>query len=141
MSFKKPVLKVAGCYDTLAESRKHQTRSTTPSLTVQSEKDSCDINVIVRNFGVTGLIPQTTRPMLKADFVEVFDFQTAMNTLRSAQEHFMTLPSLVRKRFDNDPQKYLEFVEDPKNVDEMVKLGLAVKAPKEPDPPPPPKAA
>ena len=37
---------------------------------------------------------------------------------------FDDLPAKVRREFDNDPFKFLEFVEDPENVERMAELGL-----------------
>lgn len=49
----------------------------------------------------------------------------------------MDLPAKVRSRFENDPQKFLEFCSDPKNRDEAVSLGLIMSAPASaPDPDP-----
>lgn len=99
--------------------------------TIQSAKDECDINRIVARFGVTGVLPVSRRPPpTYQEFNGVFDYQSAMNVIRGAQEAFATLPAKVRYRFHNNPQEYLEFVSNPENADEMVKLGLAEKKPK-----------
>jgi hypothetical protein len=50
-----------------------------------------------------------------------------MNLIRQAQEEFMRVPGEIRARFNNDPQQFMEFLEDDRNVDEAVKLGLAVR--------------
>lgn len=100
-------------------------------MTVQSEKDNCDINVIVKRFGVTGQLPIVSRLPTYGDFDSIFDFRSAMESVRSAQERFDALPSDVRKRFYNDPQMFVEFASDPKNLDEMRKMGLAKALPPE----------
>lgn len=107
------------------------------SETVQSEKESADINLIVKRFGVTGLIPESVRTPLLEDFDAVVDFRTAMNVAREATESFMQLDAVTRKRFGNDPQAFLEFCSDVKNIDEMRKIGLAIPEKMvEPEPPP-----
>lgn len=106
-----------------------------PSKTVQSEKDSADINVIVKRFGVTRQLPQGVRTPTFGDFEGVNDFQSAMNAIRSAEESFMAMPSGVRSRFENDPQKFVEFCSNEENLDELRKMGLAMPA-KEPIIPP-----
>lgn len=95
------------------------------SRTIQSAKDECDINVIVRRFGITSQMPTSVRLPSYGDYDTVADFQTAMNQVREAEESFMTLPSGIRSRFGNNPQAFLEFVADPSNVPEIVKMGLA----------------
>ena len=47
-----------------------------------------------------------------------------MNQIIAAQEAFNSLPSDIRKKFDNDPAEFLEFVSDEKNNDEMIQMGL-----------------
>ncbi|WNK14520.1 MAG: internal scaffolding protein [Microvirus sp.] len=98
------------------------------SLTVQSSKDESDINVIVRQFGVTGLVPQNVRLPLEADFIDVLDYHSAMRAVRAADESFARLPASVRTRFDNDAGLFADFCVDPANIDELRKLGLAVPA-------------
>lgn len=100
-----------------------------PSRTVQSQKDEADINVIVRNFGLTGTVPGNYRPPLLEDFNEVVDFHSAMNAVKAAERSFMQVPAELRARFGNDPQRFVEFCSDEANLDEMRKLGLANPAP------------
>lgn len=102
------------------------------SLTVQSQKEESDINVIVKRFGITGQLPENVRVPTYQDFEDVFDFQSAMNAMVDAERSFNAMPADVRARFLNDPHKFVEFCtavdEDGVlvNLDEMRKLGLAV---------------
>lgn len=95
------------------------------SLTVQSELESTDINVILKKFGVTGQLPAVRAPM-SGDFTGIEDFQSAAQAVREAEARFLELPADVRYRFANDPQRLLDFVSDDKNRDEAVKLGLVL---------------
>lgn len=98
------------------------------SLAVQSQKDDADINVIVRRFGLTGELPQNLRVPVSDDFREFdFDLGVALRFVNEANLAFMQMPASVRERFMNDPERFVKFVEDPANVDECVKLGIAVK--------------
>lgn len=103
-----------------------------PSLAVQSQKDEADINTIVRNFGVTGKLPQNVRVPTFGDFDTVDDYRSALEAMRVAESSFMAMPSSVRERFENDPQRFVEFCSDSSNLEEMRKLGLAVPAPQAP---------
>lgn len=98
------------------------------SLAVQSAKKETDINHIMAVFAKTGQIPATAKQPLTFDIEGVFDFQSAMNTIVNAQRAFAALPSNIRSRFANDPAQYIAFCENPDNLDEMRKLGLAVPA-------------
>lgn len=112
-------------YDTDARSNETALECKDVSLAVQSQADEADINTIVRNFGLTGKVPENPRVPSFGDFSEVFDYQSAMNAIIEVNSGFMELPAEVRARFDNDPQKLLLFADNPANLEEMRKLGLA----------------
>lgn len=112
------------------------------SLTVQSEKDDADINVILDRFGITGQMPQDVRPPTYQDFGPdyVFDFRSAIEAIAMAEDAFMQMPAKVRARFDNDPQQFVEFCSplpdgsySAERLKELRELGLAVPA-KVPEP-------
>lgn len=92
--------------------------------TQQEFAKDCDINEIVRRFGLTGQLPDQLRLPEYGDFAGVGDFATAMQAVRNAEEGFMELPAELRARFANDPQRLMEFLADAGNRDEAVKLGL-----------------
>lgn len=107
-----------------------------PSMTKQEHKAECDINNILKQYKATGMIRHiAAQAGVYTDLPSDVDFQGSLNMVLEAQAAFATLPSLVRERFANDPQRFLAFMADPNNLDEMVKLGLAKKIPE------PPKAA
>lgn len=94
------------------------------TLAQQHFKEECDINTIVERFGLTGEVPTLQQLPAYQDYEGIFDFQTAMNQVRLANEEFMTLPAKIRARFNNEPQRFLEFCADDDNRDEARKLGL-----------------
>lgn len=99
-----------------------------PSLTEQHHKDDCDINVVLRRYMKTGVLPEAARGGVYGDFTaSASDFREAMNVITEARERFEALPSEVRERFSNSPEKLLAFLDDPENRTEAIKLGL-VKA-------------
>lgn len=101
-----------------------------PSMTIQSEKDSCDINKILSKFNKTGVMSNVSTAMpQQGDFTDVVDYQSALNQVIAAQESFMTLPAQLRKRFANDPGQLLSFLEDPENRSEAISLGLVNPSP------------
>lgn len=102
----------------------------TPSMTKQSFAEECDINTIVKRFGLTGQLPQNVRMPTFGDFAYVPDFHSAMNAIREANESFMEMPADVRARFGNDAGAFVAFCSDDRNRDEAVRLGLVpAKAP------------
>lgn len=96
------------------------------SMTVQSQAEDADINVMLKRFGVLGQMPQSIRVPEYGDFTGVTDFRGALEAVMNAQDEFMKLPPVLRARFENDPQQFLEYAQNPANLDEMVKMGLAV---------------
>lgn len=100
-----------------------------PSLAKQSFVEECDINTIVRRFGVSGQLPVGVRTPSYADFEAVFDFHSAMIAIAQAGEAFDKMPGDVRARFHNSPQEFLEFCETEGNREEMRRLGLVVPEP------------
>lgn len=100
-----------------------------PSMTVQSQAQEADINFIVRQFGITGKLPQGVRVPSYGDFDSVDDYQSAIAAIRSAESSFALMPADVRAKFDNDAGRFVDFCSDSSNLDEMRKLGLAVPAP------------
>lgn len=107
-----------------------------PTRTQQNFKEECDINTIVRRFGITGQLPENLRMPQYIDYEGVFDFQSAMNAVLDAEAAFMTIPAEIRARFQNDPQQFLEFCSRPENHAEAVKLGLATPPAAPPAEPP-----
>lgn len=108
-----------------------------PDMCKQSFMQECDINHIMKRFETTGQLPDMikTQPSY-GDFTNVPKFEDAMQTIIHAQDQFAALSSKIRGQFDNDPKQFLAFVNDPKNSDELVRMGLATKkpTPKEPEP-------
>lgn len=113
------------------------------SMADQSFREECDINTIVKRFGITGVVGGPQLPPPIEDFADIFDFQTAMNVLNAADRAFMSLDAEVRARFGNDAGRYVDFCSKRNpdgslvNLDEMRKLGLALAAPPAPVVPPP----
>lgn len=109
-----------------------------PSMARQEFKDQCDINNILKQFKRTGIINHISAQARQGSYEDLPDpieYQDALNAVLAAQESFATLPSKVRSRFDNDPAKFLDFMSDPKNAEEIYDLGLATR-PQPPAEPP-----
>lgn len=103
-----------------------QTINTEPTMTQQQFKDECDINNIMKKFGNDPVAFQAlTRPGGQyADFSHITDYQGMLDTVLEAQHAFESLPAPTRARFRNDPGNLLSFLQDEKNRDEAVSLGL-----------------
>ena len=96
------------------------------SLTDQQYKKDCDINCILEQFGATGRLPVHPEG-ITGDFSDIGDYQSCLDRINRAEAEFSNLPSDIRSRFGNDPKAYVDFVLDPDNTDECIRLGLKVK--------------
>lgn len=114
---------------------RHTIKFSNPTMAKQSFKAECDINTIMRKYQTTGLVEHVNKVQGSyGDFTNVAEYQLHLNQVMAAHDAFMELPAAVRKRFDNDPAHLLTFLQDEKNRDEAIKLGLIDPAP-EPAPP------
>jgi phage internal scaffolding protein len=121
---KAPFLRTPYNYDLDAASNESGLHCEDATLTQQHFKDECDINNILRQFNVTGLLPENTLSPRYGDFTGIGDYHTALNRVIAAEDEFMALPAQIRSRFDNDPANLIEFLENSDNKDEAIKLGL-----------------
>lgn len=94
------------------------------SRTKQSFSDETDINQILARYIKTGVIDHVKDHSGYADFPAPIEYQAAIQLTIDAQLSFDQLPAATRREFDNDPFVFLEFIEDPENVDRMRELGL-----------------
>lgn len=111
-----------------------QFRSTDKGRTKQSFKDECDINTIIRRFLKTGVVEFTAKHEPRYGDCTGLEYTKAMQTVAAAKSLFMDLPAALRARFENEPAKFLDFVQDDRNREEARELGLL--KPQEPTPAP-----
>ena len=111
-------------YDLDAASNESGLHCEDATLTQQHFKDECDINNILRQFNITGLLPESALSPRYGDFTGISDYHSALNQVIAAEDEFMRLPADLRARFANDPAQLIEFLENSDNKDEAIKLGL-----------------
>jgi len=124
---KSPFIRNPYNYDTLAASNESGLRCEDATRTQQHFKDETDINNILRQFNITGLLPKKAITPQYGDFTGIRDYHGALNAVIAAEDEFMTLPATLRARFDNDPAALIQFLDNPDNLDEAIKLGLVSK--------------
>lgn len=96
-----------------------------PSLARQEFAEESDINSIMKKYERTGIMPMSDRQPFYGDFTDLPSYMDAQNIIIAADEAFSSLPANVRREFDNDPAKFVEFASDKKNLDKMREWGLA----------------
>jgi len=124
MTKKSIFLRTAYNYDTNAASNASGLVCEEPTRAQQHHKDECDINVILERFGKTGQVPVSAISAQYGDFTGVNDYHTALNTLIAAESEFDALPAKLRAMFANEPANLIEFLNDEKNKDKAIELGL-----------------
>lgn len=106
------------------------------SMTKQSFRDESNINIILAKYAKTSLIEHVNKYEGRyEDVTGVEDYHTSLNRINAAGEAFMSLPSGIRSKFQNDPGNFLDFVNDPTNREEMYEMGLAKRLPEAPEEP------
>jgi len=114
------------------------TVNTDPSKTDQQWKKSCDVNEIVTKYKRTGQLSHVrAQQPTYADVSEIPDLLTSLTQVKQAESAFLTVPAELRKKLNNDPVAFIDFLNDPTNDDEAIKYGLKNKpvitpAPEEP---------
>lgn len=94
-------------------------------LTKQSFVEECDINTIVNRHKKSGTLPLLPDPNHRyGDFSNIGTFQDVQMKLFEAEDLFMAQSAKIRSMFDNDYVKYIEFIDNPENREEAIKLGL-----------------
>lgn len=96
-------------------------------FTVQADRDDADINKILKRIQSGGTLGRVnSKEPFFGDVSEFDGLADAIMKVNKANDLFSEYKAEVRERFDNDPVKFVEFFEDPNNLDEAIKLGLAL---------------
>lgn len=95
----------------------------TPSMTQQQFAEECDINTIVKRFGLD-YKPEGIRAPQYGDFTGINSFQQAVNQIALANEAFDELHAEVRARFNNNPGEFVDFALKEENREQLEKWGM-----------------
>lgn len=105
------------------------TINTDPDKTDQSQAADCDINNIVKRYKKTGQISHLAKT--KGVYADLSLMPSTLidahELISQASNAFNSLPAQTRKKFGNDPEQMIQFINDPNNADEAIKLGLLVR--------------
>lgn len=103
------------------------------TMTRQEMADECDINKIMARYekvGANPLMNNNNRVPMYLDLTATpGDLMVAMEQLRQADDAFMRLPAHVRREFDNDAMRFVEYASDAGNLERLREWGLAEPAP------------
>lgn len=111
-------------YDTDAASNESGLHCEDASLTQQHFAEETDINYILKQFNITGMLPTSPISPQYGDFSNINDYHSALNAVMAAEDEFDSLPAQIRARFDNEPAALIDFLGNEANRDEAIRLGL-----------------
>lgn len=107
-------------------------------FTVQADRSDADINLIIARLEKgANLARLNSKEPFYGDVSHISGLADALIKVQEANDLFNGFDARLRERFDNDPVKFVQFFEDPKNIPEAIELGLALPLPKENQPPVP----
>lgn len=96
------------------------------SLTQQQFAEESEINNIIRSHDRNGIIEHINRGnAIYGDFSNITDLSDALEQIKDAQEEFLSIPSDIREKFQNDAGSFFKFASNPDNIDELRTMGLA----------------
>jgi len=101
-----------------------------PVRAKQEPAADADVNNMVQRFFKTGYLPTTGKQPRFGDFTGP-GFQEMHNMLALAKAQFMGLDPKLRRRFGNSVGTLVEWVNNPENETEAIKLGLLPEKPPE----------
>lgn len=99
-----------------------QTQS--PSMTSQAPADEVNINNIMKRVLKGQAVLTSNGTPFYGDVSEFGGLQEAIIKVQEADDLFMQYPADLREKFNNDPTEFVDFMIDPKNKEEAIKLGL-----------------
>jgi len=102
-----------------------QTSIKEKSLTKQSLADEANINKIVKRHLKTGTLADLNKVEGIYGEITAQSLMEAHQQIEAANNAFMEIPSEIRKQFDNDAGKFIDFATNPENLEQMQQWGLA----------------
>lgn len=116
--------------------RKHSVICNLDDKTQQDHYESTKINNIVRAYNNANVdLLNSATVDIEKDALQIdlnADLHTVQSRIVELQSTFINkIPSRVRAEFDNDPMKMIKFLQNPKNKERAIELGLikVVEAP------------
>ncbi len=90
--------------------------------TKQSQKDETDINKLLERSARKGTLSHLEKYQPKYGDFRGYDFEKHQNIIANGQTIFEELPAETKREFEQSPQKFFEFVTDPQNSQDLVRL-------------------
>ena len=106
-------------------SKRVHTVNNEPSKTDQQYTEDCCANSILAKYAKTGQINHIAKVRGQyADVSGVEDLHGTMLKIKDMEAEFLKMSPELRAKFGNKPEGMIQWLSDPKNDEEAVKLGL-----------------
>ncbi len=92
----------------------------------QQFKEDCDINKIMERLEKNNALDHVSKYQTEYGFTTPMSYHDSLNIIKKADSMFNDLPAKIRDEFANNPQAFLQFVQNPKNADRAKELGIAL---------------
>lgn len=109
-----------------SERKRVQTEMNPESDVQQHLANDADINTIMAKYRRTGVLPIVHCQPRYGDFSSGLSFHELLMKADRCRDEFDALPADIKKRFRQDPAELIDFLDDEKNRDEAIKMGLIV---------------
>jgi len=101
------------------------------SKTDPSFAPSCNVNTIVKHYEATGIDPFPDAAKQVFGYATSKTYEEALRETAEVESAFASLPSHVRAQFANDPTRWLDSHETPKEAPEASEVVLDDPAPQD----------
>lgn len=95
----------------------------------QQFKDDCDINLILKKYGIDRVAPESVQIPVE-HFRDVSatpkDLTAAYNLIRESEEMFYELPAELRRAVNDDPRRLMELAQSENGIKELQRLGFGL---------------
>lgn len=107
------------------KTRPKQSFKDSSGLTEKHHGETVKIQNILKQYQNTGFVSHTAKTQpIYGDMASAPDFYQAQCILAETSSMFEEVPATIRKQFENDPGKYLEFIQNPENKEAMTEMGI-----------------
>jgi phage internal scaffolding protein len=115
---------IKSAYDPSERCRTTNPAKGDPDRAKQEFKKDADLNVIMRRITKQNSLEGIEMHQGEYGFASPVTLHEAMNVVARAQSMFADLPGELRAHFKNEPENFLEFVQNPDNADQAQELGI-----------------
>jgi len=94
-------------------------------LVEESHAERTNIHKIMKRYRATGIIEHVNQHKgTYADMATSLDYKESLDLILKADSMFSELPADLRARFENNPGKFVDFMQNPENYREIQEIGL-----------------